>query len=365
MSFSIPPLSSIGNHNNNNNNNNNNNSHAPRTSIKKSHKESIIGTNDDAASCKLSAVNVGYYSDPFVKYFVKHPIRRQPLINRGFFSRVECIEQLVSQFFTQYKDINKKQIISLGCGFDTYYFRLMNNKDIKKDFIYFEVDYDQVISNKIKIIQNHKELQTMIDQEWDSKYDTNEKLASMVNHQKVSSKSYRLGSIDLTNLETFKIFDELEIDYNVPTLFLSECVLVYIPTKCGNDVIQWASNKFSESCFITYEQIKPNDEFGRMMIKNIEMKGCPLLSIESFPEIDDQRKRYNNLGWNKTEILDMRHVYSDFINKNRIKETEKLEIFDEFEEWDLIQGHYVYVFAMKSNSPSILDSYYFENSKNK
>ncbi|EGC37241.1 hypothetical protein DICPUDRAFT_54123 [Dictyostelium purpureum] len=320
--------------------------------IKKSHKESIIGTNDDAASCKLSAVNVGYYSDPFVKYFVKSPIRRQPLINRGFFSRVECIEQLVEQFNGQYSGV-KKQIVSLGCGFDTYYFRLKSRGTIdKENIVYVEVDYDQVITNKIKIIQNHKELQ-----------DT-EKLSSMTNHQIIKSDTYRLGPIDLTNMDTFKIFEQLELDYNCPTLFISECVLVYIPTNCGNQVIEWASKNFTESGFITYEQIKPYDEFGKMMIKNIEMKGCPLLSIESFPEIEDQRKRYNNLGWNKTEILDMREVYNHFINKDRIKETNKLEIFDEFEEWDLIQSHYVYVFAIKSKNEQILNSYHFEDTKN-
>ncbi|EFA83733.1 hypothetical protein PPL_02800 [Heterostelium album PN500] len=89
------------------------------------HIEAVIGTNDDAASCKLSAVNIGYYKDEFVQYFVKTPIRRPPLINRGFFSRVEAIEQFIKQFFAIYSDSTKPiQIVSLGCGFDTLYFRM-------------------------------------------------------------------------------------------------------------------------------------------------------------------------------------------------------------------------------------------------
>ena len=30
-----------------------------------------------------SAVNLGYFKDPFVQFFAKRPIRRSPIINRG------------------------------------------------------------------------------------------------------------------------------------------------------------------------------------------------------------------------------------------------------------------------------------------
>ncbi|CAJ0765976.1 18699_t:CDS:2, partial [Entrophospora sp. SA101] len=46
--------------------------------------EAIRETNDDAATSKLSAVNVGYLNDKFVKYFVRRTTRRPPIINRGF-----------------------------------------------------------------------------------------------------------------------------------------------------------------------------------------------------------------------------------------------------------------------------------------
>ncbi|KYQ99815.1 leucine carboxyl methyltransferase [Tieghemostelium lacteum] len=323
-------------------------------SMKQGQKESIISTNDDAASCKLSAVDKGYYIDDFVKHFVKVPIKRPPLINRGFFSRVEAIEQFIKQFFTSYSQ-ERKQIVSLGCGFDTLYFRLKKRGDTQ-NLVFFEVDYEEVVKNKIKIIKAQKELYQMIDQEWSQKLS-----GDYSSNVKINSPYYRLGCIDLKSLETFEIFDQLGIDYNLPTLFLSECVLIYIPTECGNNTIHWASSKFTESLFITYEQIKPSDEFGQMMLKNIEIKGCPLLSIQSFPEIKDQKKRYLDKGWNRVDVLDMRDVYNYFIDKNRIKETERLEIFDEFEEWDLIQTHYCYVLAIKSSQH--LNDFNFENTK--
>ncbi|KAF2076584.1 hypothetical protein CYY_002135 [Polysphondylium violaceum] len=344
-------------------------------------RESIIGTNDDAASCKLSAVNLGYYKDDYVKYFVKKAIKRPPLINRGFFTRIQCIEDLILQFLNTYPQSEAKQIISLGCGFDTYYFREHKNLS-KYKITYIEVDYDQVVRNKIKIIQqHHTELQKQQHQTQDRDgsgsgsgsggassplagidFSDAAVLQHQLEHLEIKCADYRLGSIDLTNMDTFSIFDadHLNVDFSVPTLFLSECVLVYIPPQCGNNVIQWASTHFKESCFITYEQIKPNDEFGSMMIKNIEMKGCPLLSIQSFPEIKDQKKRYLDLGWNRVEALDLKQVHSYFINRDRVREIERLEIFDEFEEWDLIQSHYCFVLAIKSASQTIIDSYHFE-----
>jgi len=299
-----------------------------------------------------------------VKYFVKKAIKRPPLINRGFFTRIQCIQDLIIQFLNTYggsqQQSQKKQIISLGCGFDTYYFREHCNL-LANNITYIEVDYDQVIRNKIKIIQQHSELQqpALGDVDFNDVVLKQHQLDQLC----IKSNNYRLGSIDLTDTKTFNIFDadHLDIDFNVPTLFLSECVLVYIPTECGNNVIQWASNNFKESCFITYEQIKPYDEFGSMMIKNIEMKGCPLLSIQSFPEIKDQKKRYLDLGWKRVEALDLKQIHSYFINRDRVREIEKLEIFDEFEEWDLIQSHYCFVLAIKSESNEILNSFHFED----
>ena len=71
-----------------------------------------------------SAVNLGYMKDPFVHHFVRKPTKRPPLINRGYFARQTAIDTLIDGFLKAGGDTVKKQIISLGAGFDTRFFQL-------------------------------------------------------------------------------------------------------------------------------------------------------------------------------------------------------------------------------------------------
>lgn len=43
----------------------------------------------------------------------------------------------------------KRQIISLGDGYDTFVFDLMDNRDKYVDFNYYELDFPQVIQKKV------------------------------------------------------------------------------------------------------------------------------------------------------------------------------------------------------------------------
>jgi [phosphatase 2A protein]-leucine-carboxy methyltransferase len=60
--------------------------------------EAVRSTNDDAASCKRSAVQLGYWSDPYVQFFTRASDRKPPEISRGYFARVRSIQGLILQF---------------------------------------------------------------------------------------------------------------------------------------------------------------------------------------------------------------------------------------------------------------------------
>jgi [phosphatase 2A protein]-leucine-carboxy methyltransferase len=60
--------------------------------------EATQATNCDASECKRSAVQLGYWTDNFISFFVKQPSRKAPEINRGYYARVKGIEIFLNNF---------------------------------------------------------------------------------------------------------------------------------------------------------------------------------------------------------------------------------------------------------------------------
>ena len=78
------------------------------------------------------------------------------------------------------------------------------------------------------------------------------------------------------------------IDFSLPTLFLSECVLVYLEPEDSCAIIAWAARQFKRSAFVTYEQIRPNDAFGQVMSRNLADRGYTLRGLSAFPDVASQ-----------------------------------------------------------------------------
>ena len=83
--------------------------------IKSVRDDNIMGTNNSSIVSKRSVERL-YYSEPhYFRYFVKKPRRRSPLINRGYWLRMQAIDNAIRSFLKQ-NSPNKKLIINLGCG---------------------------------------------------------------------------------------------------------------------------------------------------------------------------------------------------------------------------------------------------------
>jgi tRNA wybutosine-synthesizing protein 4 len=135
-----------------------------------------------------------------------------------------------------------------------------------------------------------------------------------------------------------------EFTSSIPTLFISECVLIYTEPSVSEEIIK-LSSLYKPSLFVIYEQIKPNDSFGKMMIKNLVQRKCPLLSIEKYPTTDSQQKLFIDRGFEIAMARDVYQVYQNFVNRTEKTRIEKIEIFDEYEEWKMILEHYCFVIA--------------------
>jgi hypothetical protein len=164
----------------------------------------------------------------------------------------------------------------------------------------------------------------------------------------ITSDIYQLASCDLRDLDALdKIIASCGIDRERPVLFLSECVLIYMTVEESAALIKWSSQKFSISYFVLYEQVEPHDNFGKAMLANLKSRGCPLLSILEYPTLEDQKKRFQGLGWDHVEVLDMNQVFSQIVVKDPLekKRIDSLEFMDELEEETLMHKHYCIALA--------------------
>lgn len=71
------------------------------------------------------------------------------------------------------------------------------------------------------------------------------------------SNDYHIIGTDLRNLtELDKKLSQNGINFEMPTMFLTECVLVYMEPESSSMLLQWIAKKFNDIFFINYEQVR-------------------------------------------------------------------------------------------------------------
>ncbi|KAI9314464.1 S-adenosyl-L-methionine-dependent methyltransferase [Dichotomocladium elegans] len=284
-----------------------------------------------------SAVSRRYFADPFVKYFVSKPVRRSPIMNRGTYIRQLALDRLVRQFLALPSTGKKKQILSLGAGFDTRYFLLKKNKTLD-DARYFETDFPETIAKKTAIIKRYPDL-----------------------HGLVANSRLERGGMDLVSDDYVLVGGDLRqwpnimshmldygFDVQAPTLLISECVLIYLDPEYSNAIVDWATQTLVDCMVILYEQIRPTDAFGKMMIQVLQGRDIDLKGIHAYPELEDQKQRFLQLGWDGAKAVDLNEMHDKYLDPKDLARIARLEMLDELEEWRLLSAHYCVAWAYKS-----------------
>ena len=106
---------------------------------------------------------------------------------------------------------------------------------------------------------------------------------------------------------------------------------------------------------LTYEQITPDDAFGRVMCDNLKRRGCDLKSLHRYPTLDAQKQRYRDAGWPTAQAATMLDIHNRLIPLDERRRVQRLEPLDEIEEWNLIQKHYTCVLADEIGDARLLD----------
>jgi tRNA wybutosine-synthesizing protein 4 len=405
-------------------------------------KRAIQQTASDAAISKLSSVNLGYYDDPFIQHFVpkQQVLRRAPLINRGYFARVQALDLIVARFLGHgggAGGAESKQIVVLGAGCDTTFFRLQAAARHPRRYI--ELDVAAVAATKLAAIVATPALHRPLGFESGEQVIAQAKAAgatgggaagdagggasgvggvggatgtasampgmpppppggtrrpaapaelhvqrlpaplagaSMAAATGVAAEEveeeeeaveeeeeegagrgggggggeYHLVAADLRDVKgVAAALARAGFDPSLPTLFVSECVLIYLDAELSAPLLKWAAAACKAGggggAFVTYEQLRPHDPFGRTMVGHLERRGCALKSLEAYPLPSAQRARFEAAGWERARCRDMNSTYYGFLPPALVAGAARREIFDEVEEWHLIQAHYGLVVA--------------------
>lgn len=300
--------------------------------------QTVQGTNDDAQISKLSCVKLGYFRDDYLQHFVRKVSRRSPLINRGYYSRQAALRLLLQQFLeiSHSKQSGPTQILSLGAGFDTTWFQLQ--AEAVAPTHYYEVDFPEVTKKKAAIVANREALHKLLGLRVDTQ---------SIDQGKIHTDSYSLLPVDLRDLSVLQSsLESAGFQPNVPTYILAECVLVYMEPHESAALLKHMGQQLPSAVCVVYEQIHPEDAFGQQMLRNLESRGCPLKGLPSTPTLEAHRQRFLTNNWEKAESVDLDTIYKYHLDPEDKRRIERLEIFDEFEEWHMIQEHYCVTVGM-------------------
>ena len=242
--------------------------------------------------------------DPFLSCFIRRPGRRSPLINRGYYARVVAVDLFLARFLAVARATGdgRAQVLNLGAGVDTAFWRAAAGPALQPGAdaatpasglpktLWVELDFPAVTARKAETIATNERLLSLVagraTTAADLRSPSNDAVSpgssgprsppnaassgapaavAGVTFTKTSNGGcdvtgaggYRLITADLRDITGLRaLVAAAGIDVNVPTLLLSECVLVYLEPEDSCAIIAWAAREFKRSVFMTYEQVR-------------------------------------------------------------------------------------------------------------
>ncbi|XP_054020553.1 tRNA wybutosine-synthesizing protein 4 isoform X2 [Dryobates pubescens] len=290
-------------------------------------------TGGSSAVSKCSAAARGYIQDRFLPFLVGRQRRRAPLVHRGYYIRARAVDHCIQDFLQRTRGHPRTQILSLGAGFDSLYFRLKDLGLLPRTVVY-EVDFPSVVSQKAALIRGVQEL------------------VELVGDAGGEPGDYKLLGADLSQLpELERALEQAGVDREVPTLFIAEVVLAYMESSRSDALLRWAAERFPCAGFLLYEQLGPQDPFGRVMQQHFARRGSALRSLAQYPDCEAQCSRFLARGWSECSAMDMNQFFTCCTPEHEQQRVQALEPFDEYEEWHLKCSHYFVLAASKGMEP--------------
>lgn len=205
---------------------------------------------------------------------------------------------------------------------------------------FFEVDFPTVVARKIHNIKTKPPLSKPI-------IETHSTDSLLLDAHSLESDRYCIIGADLRDISSLdEKLKKFQLNPELPTLLLSECVLVYMTPSQSSNLVHWAAETFHTAMFINYEQVNMRDRFGQVMIENLQRRQCTLAGVEACQTLDSQKDRFLKTGWEHVDVLDMMTVYS-MLPQDDVARIERLEFLDEKELLQQLLQHYNICWATK------------------
>lgn len=332
----------------------------------------VMSTNDDAFETKISAMDAGYFQDRFLAAMKEQYIcqtlddinavrRRQPVMNRGTYARVLVKDQMITSILSSppVSTAAVVQFVSLGAGFDTLPFRLIEKwRQDKKTGVarpvlnYVEVDLPPVVAMKQRLCRSF-----LCQHQQRGDFFTSVQYANRsVTARDAHGSRYSLHACDLRDVNAFRatLFSQDEqhgAQFNAGrhavTIVISELSLVYMEARDADAVIEglgrWVEGP---RVFVNLEPVQGGDNFGELMDENVAARGSALLGMRTYPSMDSQRMRFVRLGWKAVAVETMLRLWNDAVARTgQAARLRMVEMLDEVEELNLLLGHYCVVVA--------------------
>lgn len=144
-----------------------------------------------------------------------------------------------------------------------------------------------------------------------------------------------------------KMVDEHGFSIDAPTLFVLECVQMYIPDTASRALLSKIAVTCPQSIIALYDPILLNDQFGRVMEQHLNKAGIGdgTISLSLNRTLQSQIEKLTMCGFEIAVGCDMMAAYETVITPQQRERANQCEMLDEIEEWVLIMRHYCFVVA--------------------
>ncbi|KAG6335404.1 hypothetical protein ID866_3678 [Astraeus odoratus] len=347
----------------------------------------IRQTDADAALARLSAVKKGYLADPFIGHFVSRaqfqPLR-PPLINIGTYVRSHSIDRLTEQWMEISKQEHKQcQIVSLGAGSDTRFWRIATGPYKDQLQLYIELDFPEVTTKKAMSIRKSRDLSAVlgppetisVGEVLDFCEGTTASILAAQGGTALHSPKYHVLPCDLRRTPS-EVLPSLLGDIlssTLPTLLLFECVLVYMSPEASSNLIQWFVDYFQHDSHVSdprvlgalvYEMFGLQDSFGQVMMNNLRVglfllsaglsdsdlrqsRNVTLPGATPYPNPVSLPRRFTRHNFTFSKALTLRDIRESYISQSELARISTLEMLDEVEELNLVLEHYAITWGVK------------------